>query len=255
MRKPSNKPLRPRVRIEFPFIVVGPRSRLVKVQSTKFSTALSKVLSLYPSKFIKTQFASRMELIDAIEEAKKKSLKSPHKQYVVLTEDKDFEVENQFSLEKGMEVYTTFHKGKKEDGPAVTKLSEDGEPVVAKAPKRGELPTEKELKKGVKLLNTQTKETVKTGVKKSVKKPTAKVATEKVVKPSTSSKGSSQVVQKSGKKISGVKVTISTNDMITNIQKKGYKYYKLNGERRGESTLQKREDKVALHEMIEVRGE
>jgi len=146
---------------DYPFIVMAPRSRLVKIAANKFSNALSRALSLHPNKFLKTQFARRMDLVSAQEEAKKHSLKSAHKQFVVLLKSGDFEVENALSIEPKMDIYSVWHKGKKVDGPAVTKIKlspQDEEPPVAKAPKRAELPTKKELVKEVKQTNKEVKQ-------------------------------------------------------------------------------------------------
>jgi hypothetical protein len=59
-----------------------------------------------------------------------------------------------------MDIYSVWHKGKKVDGPvAKIKLSpQDEEPPVAKAPKRAELPTKKELVKEVKQTNKEAKQ-------------------------------------------------------------------------------------------------
>ena len=145
---------------DYPFIVMAPRSRLVKIVANKFSNALSRALSLHPNKFLKTQFARRMDLVSAQEEAKKHSLKSAHKQYVVLLKSGDFEVENALSVDAKMDIYSVWHKGKKVEGPvAKIKLSpQDEEPPVAKAPKRAELPTKKELVKEVKQANKEVKQ-------------------------------------------------------------------------------------------------
>jgi len=145
---------------DYPFIVMAPRSRLVKIAAEKFSNALSKALSLHPNKFLKTQFARRMDLVSAQEEAKKHSLKSAHKQFVVLLKSGDFEVENALSIEPKMDIYSVWHKGKKVEGPvAKIKLSpQEEEPPVAKAPKRAELPTKKELVKEVKQTNKEVKQ-------------------------------------------------------------------------------------------------
>jgi len=161
---------------DYPFIVMAPRSRLVKIAAEKFSNALSKALSLHPNKFLKTQFARRMDLVSAQEEAKKKSQKSGHKQFVILLKSGDFEVENALSIEPKMDIYSVWHKGKKVEGPvAKIKLSpQDEEPLVAKAPKRAELPTKKEMVKEVKQL---TKEAVEKASRKM--KP---VAIEEAVK-------------------------------------------------------------------------
>jgi len=145
---------------DYPFIVMAPRSRLVKITSNKFSNALSRALSLHPNKFLKTQFARRMDLVSAQDEAKRLSQKSGHKQYVILLKSGDFEVENALSIEPKMDIYSVWHKGKKVEGPvAKIKLSpQDEEPPVAKAPKRAELPTKKELVKEVKQTNKETKQ-------------------------------------------------------------------------------------------------
>lgn len=146
---------------DYPFIIMAPRSRLVKIAANKFSNALSRALSLHPNKFLKTQFARRMDLVSAQEEAKKKSQKSGHKQFVVLLKSGDFEVENALSVEPKMDIYSVWHKGKKVDGPvAKIKLSpqDEEESPVAKAPKRAELPTKKELVKEVKQTNKETKQ-------------------------------------------------------------------------------------------------
>jgi len=146
---------------DYPFIVMAPRSRLVKIAANKFSNALSRALSLHPNKFLKTQFARRMDLVSAQEEAKKKSQKSGHKQFVILLKSGDFEVENALSIEPKMDIYSVWHKGKKVDGPvAKIKLSpqDEEESPVAKAPKRAELPTKKELVKEVKQTNKETKQ-------------------------------------------------------------------------------------------------
>lgn len=178
---------------DYPFIIMAPRSRLVHVTAKKFSNALSRALSLHPNKFLKTQFARRMDLVSAQEEAKKKSQKSGHKQFVVLLKSGDFEVENALSIEPKMDIYSVWHKGKKVEGPvAKIKLSpQDEEEIpVAKAPKRAELPTKKELIKEVKQTNKETKvktqneEIMKTETKKSPAKKVAakKEATKKSVK-------------------------------------------------------------------------
>ena len=160
---------------DYPFIVMAPRSRLVKIAANKFSNALSRALSLHPNKFLKTQFARRMDLVSAQEEAKKKSQKSGHKQFVILLKSGDFEVENALSIEPKMDIYSVWHKGKKVEGPvAKIKLSpQDEEPPVAKAPKRAELPTKKELNKEVKQtnkLNNTIMKTEKSSPAKSAKK-------------------------------------------------------------------------------------
>lgn len=145
---------------DYPFIIMAPRSRLIRVEAKKFSNALSRALSLHPNKFLKTQFARRMDLVSAQEEAKRLSLKSAHKQFVVLLKSGDFEVENALSIEPKMDIYSVWHKGKKVEGPvAKIKLSpqDEEEPPVAKAPKRAELPTKKELNKEVKQTNKETK--------------------------------------------------------------------------------------------------
>jgi len=239
---------------DYPFIVMAPRSRLVHVTAKKFSNALSRALSLHPNKFLKTQFARRMDLVSAQEEAKKKSLKSAHKQFVVLLKNGDFEVENQFSLEEKADVYSVFHKGKKVEGPAVAKVKlpvkDEEETPVAKAPKRAELPTKKEL---VKEIKQSTKEAVEKASRKM--KPGA---IEEAVKENSQNRKQEimkTITKKSpAKKVAadGKTVKISTADMLKNISK-GYKYYTMKGERKGESTLQKREDKKAIHEMKEVK--
>jgi hypothetical protein len=257
---------------DYPFIVVAPRSRLVKIAAEKFSNALSKALSLHPNKFLKTQFARRMDLVSAQEEAKKKSLKSAHKQFVVLLKSGDFEVENQFSLEDKADVYSVFHKGKKVEGPAVAKVKlpvkDEEETPVAKAPKRAELPTKKELSKEVK---QSTKEAVekasrkmKPGAIEEAVKEISQNKKQEIMKTKTKSTPATKAAPKKLAKAEketkpvnkstadGKTVKISTADMLKNISK-GYKYYTLNGERKGESTLQKREDKKAIHEMKEVK--
>jgi len=146
---------------DYPFIVMAPRSRLVKIAAEKFSNALSKALSLHPNKFLKTQFARRMDLVSAQEEAKKKSQKSGHKQFVILLKSGDFEVENALSIEPKMDIYSVWHKGKKVEGATSPKIKlspQDEEPPVAKAPKRAELPTKKELVKEVKQTNKEVKQ-------------------------------------------------------------------------------------------------
>lgn len=192
---------------DYPFIVMAPRSRLVKIAAEKFSNALSKALSLHPNKFLKTQFARRMDLVSAQEEAKKKSQKSGHKQYVILLKSGDFEVENALSIEPKMDIYSVWHKGKKVDGPAIAKIKlspQDEEPPVAKAPKRAELPTKKELVKEVKVSNKESKqkeennkkqtteETMKTknGSKAAVKKVAAPKKLAKAEKSTTPAKKS-----------------------------------------------------------------
>lgn len=176
---------------DYPFIVMAPRSRLVKIAAEKFSNALSKALSLHPNKFLKTQFARRMDLVSAQEEAKKLSLKSGHKQFVILLKSGDFEVENALSIEPKMDIYSVWHKGKKVEGPvAKIKLSpqDEEETPVAKAPKRAELPTKKELSKEVKQSNKETKQkeqetkTTEIMTTKTKKSPAKKAAPKKSAK-------------------------------------------------------------------------
>lgn len=146
---------------------MAPRSRLVRIAAEKFSNALSRALSLYPNKFLKTQFARRMDLVSAQEEAKRHSLKSAHKQFVVLLKSGDFEVENALSIEPKMDIYSVWHKGKKVEGAASPKIKlspqDEEESPVAKAPKRAELPTKKEMVKEVK---QSTKEAVEKASRK-----------------------------------------------------------------------------------------
>ena len=193
----------PTYMIDYPFIVMAPRSRLVKIAAEKFSNALSKALSLHPNKFLKTQFARRMDLVSAQEEAKKHSLKSAHKQFVVLLKSGDFEVENALSIEPKMDIYSVWHKGKKVEGATSPKIKlspqDEEESPVAKAPKRAELPTKKELSKEVKQSNKETKqkeqetkttEIMKTETKKSpAKKEVAPKKSAKATKSTTPAKG------------------------------------------------------------------
>lgn len=158
---------------DYPFIVMAPRSRLVHVSAKKFSNALSRALSLHPNKFLKTQFAKRMDLVSAQDEAKKLSLRSAHKQFVVLLKSGDFEVENTLSIDPKADIYSVWHKGKKIEGPASPKIKlpvQDEEPPVAKAPKRAELPTKKEMKKSMKdIENASIREMLLPREKKQVK--------------------------------------------------------------------------------------
>lgn len=225
---------------DYPFIVMAPRSRLVKIAAEKFSNALSKALSLHPNKFLKTQFARRMDLVSAQEEAKKHSLKSAHKQFVVLLKSGDFEVENALSIEPKMDIYSVWHKGKKIDGPvAKIKLPpQEEEPPVAKAPKRAELPTKKELSKEVKQTNKEVKqkesekeisqnkkqETMKAETKKS---PAKKVATKKpdmsVAHKTAPKKGVK--VTPTLKTVEGTKKSITIQSILDHM-KKGYSVYR-----------------------------
>lgn len=249
---------------DYPFIVMAPRSRLVKIAAEKFSNALSKALSLHPNKFLKTQFARRMDLVSAQEEAKKKSQKSGHKQYVILLKSGDFEVENALSIEPKMDIYSVWHKGKKVDGPvAKIKLSpQDEEPPVAKAPKRAELPTKKELVKEVKQTNKETKQkeqnekisktkneeimnTTKSSAKKVVAKKEAPKKLAKAEKSTTPAKGKKPA---SIKKIEGAKiVAISIKDMRAGI-KKGIKYYDPQGVSQNETYLASRANQDYIRE-------
>lgn len=193
---------------DYPFIVMAPRSRLVHVSAKKFSNALSRALSLHPNKFLKTQFAKRMDLVSAQEEAKKLSLRSAHKQFVVLLKSGDFEVENTLSIDPKADIYSVWHKGKKIEGPTSPKIKlpiQDEEPPVAKAPKRAELPTKKELAKEVKQSNKEIKQkenqstiktenTMKTKEQKSAKKAAPKklAKAEKETRPAKKSNGEVQ---------------------------------------------------------------
>jgi hypothetical protein len=268
------KPKKTKQHIEYPFIIMGPRSRLVKVKGPKYSNALSRALALYPNKYLKTQYAKRMDLVDAQDEAKKLSLKSAHKQFVVLLQEGDFEVENQFSLEPKADIYACFYKGKKIDTPETIrkfKDVEEAEPKVAKSPRKGEVATEKEIKSEVNNLN-RVKLPIK--MKKELpKKASAKVekmvkaekgVAKKVAAPKKEEKGAAKkvaakkeqpakkVTAKKASKEDGKSVSISTKDMIKNIAK-GYAYYTVDGQRKGESTLAKRPDQDTKHDMVEVK--
>lgn len=180
---------------DYPFIVMAPRSRLVKIAANKFSNALSRALSLHPNKFLKTQFARRMDLVSAQEEAKKHSLKSAHKQFVVLLKSGDFEVENALSIDAKADIYSVWHKGKKIEGATSPKIKlspqEEEESPVAKSPKRAELPTKKELSKEVKQstkeenlkLKTKNEETMKTKGSSPAKATKKVEAKKEVAKP------------------------------------------------------------------------
>jgi hypothetical protein len=207
---------------DYPFITMGPRSRLVRVTAQKFSNALSRVLSLHPNKFLKTQFAKRMDLISANEKALALSKKSAHKQYVVLEKSGDFEVENALSLEDSMDVYCIFHKGKKIEGPEI----KNPEPEEQKAGnlKKNVTKSTKEVTQEVSKSNKQTKkeEIMGTKAKKSVKKVVAKKAAKKPANV---------------KKIEGAKiVSISIKEMRANI-KKGMRYYDPQGVSQNEKGL------------------
>jgi len=243
---------------DYPFIVMAPRSRLVHVTAKKFSNALSRALSLYPNKFLKTQFAKRMDLVSAQDEAKKLSLRSAHKQFVVLLKSGDFEVENALSIEPKMDIYSVWHKGKKVEGPvAKIKLSpqDEEETPVAKAPKRAELPTKKELSKEVKQSNKETKQkeqetkTTEIMTTKTKKSPAKKAAPKKLVKAvnksTTPVKGKKPA---SIKKIEGAKiVAISIKDMRAGL-KKGFKYYDPQGVSQNETYLASRANQEYIRE-------
>lgn len=248
----------------YPFIVTGDRSRLVNVVAKGYTQALNKVLSLNPGKYIKTKFAKFMDLHNAQEEARKKSTQSAHKQHVVLKEKGNFEVENDITIEPNMDVYATYHKGKKLDAPVIpNRVLEQAEKIKQKeietAQKQREA-VEKSLRKEVKQLNKNKMKTAK-----KVEAPAKKVVTKveaapakKVAKKVEAVKKSApvkKIATPSGAKISGAKtVSISTEDMLKKI-KKGYKYYTPQGQRKGETTLEAREDKKKLHEMQEVAAD
>jgi outer membrane biosynthesis protein TonB len=239
---------------------MAPRSRLVKIAAEKFSNALSKALSLHPNKFLKTQFARRMDLVLAQEEAKKHSLKSAHKQFVVLLKSGDFEVENALSIEPKMDIYSVWHKGKKVEGATSPKIKlspqDEEESPVAKAPKRAELPSKKELSKEVKQTNKETKtkiqneeimktETKKSPAKKVVAKKEAPEKLAKAAKSTTPAKGKKPA---SIKKIEGAKiVAISIKDMRAGL-KKGIKYYDPQGVSQNENYLSTRANQEYIRE-------
>lgn len=237
---------------DYPFIVMAPRSRLVKIVANKFSNALSRALSLHPNKFLKTQFARRMDLVSAQEEAKKHSLKSAHKQFVVLLKSGDFEVENALSIEPKMDIYSVWHKGKKVEGATSPKIKlspQDEEPPVAKAPKRAELPTKKEMVKEVKQTNKETKneEIMKTETKKSPAKKVA-AAPKKLAKAAKSTTPAKGKKPASIKKIEGAKiVAISIKDMRAGL-KKGIKYYDPQGVSQNENYLSTRANQEYIRE-------
>jgi len=193
---------------DYPFIVMAPRSRLIRVEAKKFSNALSRALSLHPNKFLKTQFARRMDLVSAQEEAKKKSQKSGHKQFVILLKSGDFEVENALSIEPKMDIYSVWHKGKKVEGATSPKIKlspqDEEESPVAKAPKRAELPTKKEMVKEVK---QSTKEAVEKASRKM--KPGA---IEEAVKEISQNK-KHEIMKTETKKSSAKKVAAKKPDM------------------------------------------
>jgi len=153
---------------------MGPRSRLVNVEATKYKNALSKVLAVNQGKFIQTKYAKKMDLITANEKAKKLSLKSVHKQFVVLLPDGDFETENTLSIEDGADIYSEWVKGVKQE-------------------------SDKKVKSGSvkKELNQETTDEMKTA-KKSV--PVKKVAPKKAAK------------KVAAKKVGTVKKTVTEKD-------------------------------------------
>lgn len=209
---------------DYPFIVMAPRSRLVKIAAEKFSNALSKALSLHPNKFLKTQFARRMDLVSAQEEAKKKSQKSGHKQFVILLKSGDFEVENALSIEPKADIYSVWHKGKKVDGPAVAKIKlspQDEEPPVAKAPKRAELPTKKELVKEVKQTNKEVKQ-------KESEKEISQNKEQEIMKTKTKSTPAKKKVapKKSVKAAKNFSPTVNAALIILDALKKGKPLFK-----------------------------
>lgn len=199
---------------DYPFIVMAPRSRLVKIVANKFSNALSRALSLHPNKFLKTQFARRMDLVSAQEEAKKHSLKSAHKQFVVLLKSGDFEVENALSIEPKMDIYSVWHKGKKVEGATSPKIKlspQDEEPPVAKAPKRAELPTKKELVKEVKQTNKEVKQ-------KESEKEISKTKNEEIMKTKTKSTPAKKV-SKGNKHLSFTPTINATLTILSHLKK------------------------------------
>lgn len=148
----------------------GSTTKLKRIEAINYIQALNKACSLYPNKFINYKhIIRRMDLLSAQKEAASKSAKSAHKQHIVLLPDGDFEVENDLSLEKGMDVYMTYHKGKRVESTAVAKASNKMEPgAIEKAVKNNTQP--------------EVKNEVKTQNKKEVKKETKKPAPAKKVK-------------------------------------------------------------------------
>ena len=195
---------------------MGPRSRLVNVEATKYKNALSKVLAVNQGKFIQTKHAKKMDLITANEKAKKLSLKSAHKQFVVLLPDGDFETENTLSIEDGADIYSEWVKGVKQE-------------------------SDKKVKSGSvkKELNQETTDEMKTAKKSVLVK---KVAAKKVAKKVAAKKATKKVTatkepQKSKK--DGKVVSISVAAMLKGI-KAGRKYYNKQNVLVSQKALEKR---------------
>jgi len=162
----------------------GQTTRLKRIEAINYVQALNKACSLYPNKFINYKHIIRtMDLQNAIKEAIDKSNRSAHKQHIILLDGGEFEVENDISLTKDMDVYSTYHKGVKVE----TKVVKAAAPTMESGTIKKEV---KEVKtktiKNNPIMKTEKTSTIQkmsAAVKKQANKAPAKKAAAKKAAP------------------------------------------------------------------------
>lgn len=146
--------------MEYPFLIRGPtRVKLVKVIANSYQNALNKVLYKFRNRFIKTQFAKRMVLLEAKAQAQKESKGTKGKPLFVYSQPNG---ECDFSFARkdshGFTTHAQFVNGKevKLDAPAPKEISlaktikQTNQQIMAKSKKEApakKVAAKKEVKK------------------------------------------------------------------------------------------------------------
>lgn len=99
--------------IDYIFLIRGPtvqsRVRKVTIQAPRLGLALDKILALFPSQFVNTKFARRMDLMNAKKAAAKRSKEIRDKAVYIIVDEKTGECDLSGAPLRG--VYTAFKNG------------------------------------------------------------------------------------------------------------------------------------------------